>query len=149
MSLQQKFNLGKCFDCNKERSGVGWCKDCEINAFKRDFKSWTSGDPKIDSFIQHTQLNGTGCHDYLEYIDYKQFDLVKSTNKKSSFSTIFSAIWLEGPRWIWDEAIEQWTRNGPIKVALKRLENMSEEYLNNVCQNIYYYFLFFFCLKVL
>ncbi|CAG8757046.1 10147_t:CDS:2, partial [Funneliformis caledonium] len=42
-------------------------------------------------------------------------------------------IWIEGPRCIWDEGAKQWTRNGPIKVALKRLNNshnMSEEYLN-------------------
>jgi len=60
---------------------------------------------------------------------------VRNTNKGGIFSTIYSAVWLEGPRWIWDEDAEQWTRNGPIKVALKKFnssQNMSEDYLKQV-----------------
>src|SRR5688572_14822841 len=115
--------FGKCLDCEMERSSVGWCKNCEINAFEENFKSWTSGDLNIDNFIKQTQLNATGSVDYLEFIDFKRFDLVENTNKGGSFSTIYSTIWLDGPRRIWDEDAEQWTRNGPIKVALKRLNN--------------------------
>ena len=132
---KSKLSFGKCFDCGKERSNVGWCKDCEINAFKENFKNWTSGNPNIDDFVKHTQLNAAGSMDYLEYIDFEQFDLIENINKGGAFSAIYSAIWIEGPRWIWDEDAEQWTRNGPIKVALKRLnnsQNMSEEYLKQV-----------------
>ncbi len=148
--LESKFNLiyGKCLDCGKERSNVGWCKACEINAFRENFKNWTSGNLKIDDFIKHTQLNATGSVDYLEYIDFNQFDLIESTNKNGAFGAIYSAIWIEGPRWVWDEYDEQWTRNGPIKVVLKRpnnLQNISEEYLNQVSH--VYYDSFFFYLK--
>src|SRR6266540_7314408 len=76
-----KLSFGKCSDCGKKRSNVGWCKDCEINAFKENFKNWISGNLNIDDFIKHTQLNATGNLDYLEYIDFNQFDLVKNTNK--------------------------------------------------------------------
>ncbi len=148
MPFQYESNLtfGKCLDCGMKRSNVGWCKDCEINAFKENFKNWTSGNLKIDNFIKHTQLNATGSMDYLEYIDFEQFDLVKSINKGGAFSTIYSAIWMEGPRWIWDEGSEQWIHNGPIKVALKRLnnsQNISEEYLNQVSHNFKNILLFF------
>ncbi|CAI2179448.1 13863_t:CDS:2 [Funneliformis geosporum] len=50
-------------------------------------------------------------------------------------SIIYSPIWLEGPRWIRDEGAEQWTRNGPTKVALKKLHNsqlISKESLNQI-----------------
>src|SRR6266540_437473 len=127
---KSKLSFGKCFDCGKERSNVGWCKDCEINAFKENFKNWTSGNPNIDD---------------LEYIDFEQFDLIENINKGGAFSAIYSAIWIEGPRWIWDEDAEQWTRNGPIKVALKRLNNshnISEEYLNQVSLNLKYITIF-------
>ncbi len=83
-------------------------------------------------------MNANGSVDYLEFIDFEQFDLLENTNKGGAFSTIYSAIWVEGPRWIWDEDAEQWIRNGPIKVALKRLnnsQNMSEEYLKQVSYN--------------
>src|ERR1044071_1982246 len=126
---------GRCLDCGKNRSDVGWCKNCEITSFKDNFKNWSSGDPNIDGFIRYTQLNANGSSDYLEFIDFEQFDLLENTNKGGAFSTIYSAIWLEGPRWIWDEEAEQWTRNGPIKVTLKRLnnlQNISDEYLKQV-----------------
>ncbi len=134
--LESKVNvIRKCFDCGKERSSVEWCKDCETNALKEDFKNWTSGNFNIDNFIKYTQLNAEQSVDYLEFIDFEQFDLVENTNKGGTASTIYSAIWLEGPRWIWDEDAEQLTRNGPIKVTLKRLnnlQNMGEDYLKQV-----------------
>ncbi|GBB86634.1 hypothetical protein RclHR1_01300019 [Rhizophagus clarus] len=77
----------------------------------------------IDEFIQYTQLNANDSTDYLEWIDFNQFDLVENTNKRGAFSSIYSAIWLEGPSWNLDEEAEVWTRNGPIKVILKRLDN--------------------------
>ena len=134
-----ELSFGKCFDCGKERSSVEWCKGCEVNAFKENFKNWTSGNLNIDDFIKHTQLNANGSVDYLEYIDFNQFDLVKNTNKGGAFSVVYSAVWLEGPRWIWDEDAEQWMRNGPIKVVLKRLnnsQNISEEFLKQVSYNL-------------
>ena len=145
MELESKSNLtfGTCPDCGKERSNVGWCRDCEINALK---ENWTSGNRKIDDFIRHTQLNAMGNADYLEFIDFEKFDLVENTNSFGAFSMVYSAVWMEGPRWIWDEDTEQWTRNGPIKVALKRLnnsQNMSKEYLDQVNHSYYSYFLFY------
>src|SRR6266498_1904693 len=135
--------FGKCPDCEKERSSIRWCKYCEIDAIKENFKSWTSGNLNIDDFIKQTQLNATGNVDYLEFIDFEQFDLLENTNKGGAFSTIYSAIWLEGPRWIWDEGAEQWTRNGPTKVALKRLNNShnisEQEYLKHVSYDFNYF----------
>ena len=47
--------------------------------------------------------NKTLSYDNLEWIDFDQFDLVVNTNKRGAFSTISSAIWLEGPNWNLDE----------------------------------------------
>ncbi|CAG8472114.1 13264_t:CDS:2 [Funneliformis caledonium] len=136
--------FGKCLDCGKERIGDGWCKDCESNAFKENFGNWTSENTNIDDFIRSTQLNANGSVEYLEYINFEQFDLIENTNKGGAFSTTCSAVWMEGPRWIWDEMADQWIRNGPIKVALKRLnnsQNISADYLNQIykyhqCENV-------------
>src|SRR5688572_12284939 len=102
--LKSESNIlfGTCLDCEKERSSERWCKSCETTTFKE------SGDLNIDNFIKDTQLNANGSVDYLEFIDFEQFDLLENTNKDEVFSTIYSAIWLEGPRWIWDEDAEQW-----------------------------------------
>ncbi|CAB4381422.1 unnamed protein product [Rhizophagus irregularis] len=71
--------------------------------------------------------------DYLEWIDFDQFDLIENINKRGAFSSIYSAVWMEGPRWKLDEEAEVWTRTGPIKVILKRLDNsqnMSQKFIN-------------------
>ncbi|CAB4405447.1 unnamed protein product [Rhizophagus irregularis] len=50
-----------------------------------------------------------------------------------AFSSIYSAVWMEGPRWNLDEEAEIWTRTGPIKVILKRLDNshnISQEFVD-------------------
>ncbi|PKY13239.1 hypothetical protein RhiirB3_398569 [Rhizophagus irregularis] len=42
---------------------------------------------------------------------------------------------MKGPTWNLDEEAEVWSRNGPIKVILKRLDNshnMSQEFINQV-----------------
>src|SRR6266542_822887 len=81
LESKSKLAFEKCLDCRKERSSIGWCKDCEINAFKENFKNWTSENLKIDDFIKHTQLNAAGSMDYLECIDFNQLDFVKNVNK--------------------------------------------------------------------
>ena len=52
-----------------------------------------------------------------------RFDFVVNTNKQGAFSSIYSAVWMEGPKWNLDEEADAWNRSGPIKVTLKRLDN--------------------------
>jgi hypothetical protein len=132
---EQPSTYGNCVDCKIQRTELLWCKNCEIAFLKANFPNWTSGNSIIDEFIRFTQLNSCKSMDYLEWIDFDKFDLVKNINKRGAFSSIYSAIWLEGPRWNLDEEAEVWTRNGPIKVILKRLnnsQNMNQEFVNQV-----------------
>jgi hypothetical protein len=127
--------FGKCLDCKSQRTAVAWCKNCDIAFFKEKFSNWTSGNSKIDELIRYTQLNAKGNMDFLEWIEFDQFDLIKNINKRGAHSSIYSAVWMEGPRWNLDEEAELWSRNGPIKVILKRLDNshnMSQEFVNQV-----------------
>ncbi|CAB5392282.1 unnamed protein product [Rhizophagus irregularis] len=78
-------------------------------------------------------LNAKSCMDCLEWIEFDHFDLIENINKRGAFSSIYSAVWMEGPRWNLDEEAEIWTRSGPIKVILKRInnsQNMSQEFVN-------------------
>ncbi|GBB96804.1 hypothetical protein RclHR1_02840001 [Rhizophagus clarus] len=126
---------GICLDCKIQRTAIAWCKICDIAFLKENFHNWTSGSFIIDEFIRHTQLNASKSTDYLEWIDFDQFDLVKNINKGGAFSSIYSAMWLKGPIWKLDEQADIWTRSGPIKVILKRLnnsQNMSKDFVNQV-----------------
>ncbi|RIA88611.1 kinase-like domain-containing protein [Glomus cerebriforme] len=126
---------GNCSDCKRQRTAAAWCKTCDVANLKENFSNWTSGNSIIDEFIRYTQLNANENMDFLEWIDFDQFDLVKNINKRGAFSSMYSAVWMEGPKWNLDEDAEIWTRNGPIKVILKRLDdsqNMSQEFISQL-----------------
>ncbi|CAG8478926.1 2705_t:CDS:2 [Scutellospora calospora] len=122
-----------CLECGKERCSYGWCKDCETSYMISHFKTWTSYNEHIDKLIQRTQLNATQTCDYLEYIDFSQFDMIKYISK-GGFATIYKAKWLEGPRWNWNDENQEWERSGPINVALKRLDNSHNIHLDFLVQ---------------
>src|SRR4051812_27881789 len=125
----------QCQDCKRQRSAAALCGICDIPILKENFRNWTSGNSKIDEFIRYTQLNANENMDYLEWIEFDQFDLIENINKRGAFSSIYSAVWMEGPRWNLDEEAEIRTRNGPTKIVLKRLDNsqnMSQEFINQV-----------------
>ncbi len=43
-----------CEKCGESR---GWCKPCQMNYLKENFtNNWTSGNERIDNFIQEMQL---------------------------------------------------------------------------------------------
>jgi hypothetical protein len=121
-SRNKFIELKDCPECGKPRISFGWCKECETNYMKENFINWTSGDKKIDQLIQLTQMNATQTCDYLEWIPFEKFEMVKYVGR-GDFSCIYSALWLEGPRWVWDDGAQEWTRSGPMHVALKRLDN--------------------------
>ena len=107
---------------------------------KENFPYWTSGNKQIDELIQYTQLNATQACDYLEWISFEKFEMVKYIGS-GGFSSVYSALWMEGPRCIWDDGAQEWTRSGPMNVALKRLDgsqNISSSYINKVTTQWFY-----------
>ncbi|RIA92040.1 kinase-like domain-containing protein [Glomus cerebriforme] len=111
-----------CPDCNLPTTSFGWCMPCETNFMKENFFNWSSGNKDIDELIRHTQLNATQICDYFEWIPFESFEMVKYIGS-GGFSSVYSALWMEGPRLIWDDTSKEWSRTGPINVVLKRLDN--------------------------
>ncbi|CAB5191609.1 unnamed protein product [Rhizophagus irregularis] len=131
-------NFATCPNCEKTCTSILWCVNCDIAYLVENFKNWSSGDPKLDDFIRHTQKTAKETMDFLEWIDFSQFDLIKYTGKEGSFSTIYTALWMEGPFWNWDEAASIWSRGGPTKVILKRLNDsreLSDQFINQCLNN--------------
>src|SRR2546429_9257096 len=74
-----------------------WCKPCQIDFLKANFKNWTSGNETIDHYIQEMQLKFYKYPDIVfEWIQYNQFNDIKEIDK-GSFFTVHSAIWMDGP----------------------------------------------------
>ncbi|CAG8458596.1 6498_t:CDS:2 [Paraglomus occultum] len=112
---------GICPDCRFPRTNFAWCQYCESQYFEEN-SSWDSGSIQLNRLIKETQLGARQCGDYLLFIEFLDFSLIQE-EARGGFSTVYSAIWLEGPRELWDEGSQEWLRNGPMKVALKRLDN--------------------------
>ncbi|CAB5352775.1 unnamed protein product [Rhizophagus irregularis] len=107
-----------------------WCRSCYINCLKNFFINCTSGNEKIDDFIQEMQLEINDLYDtMLEFIPHNQFNNIKEINK-NNLATIYSAIWEDGPL-LYSE--KKWTRESNKKVSLKLyyLQN-TDEFLNEV-----------------
>lgn len=141
----EKLIYGHCQDCNKQLNAPHWCNNCEIFILKNNFKNWTSGITIIDEFIKYTQLNSKENMDYMEWIEYDQFELVTNSNKQGAYSSIYTAFWIEGPKLNINEKDKLWTRCGPTKVILKRMNNsqtMSKSFINQVRVFILYNLLF-------
>jgi predicted nucleic acid-binding Zn-ribbon protein len=157
----------KCETCGKKYTDAmyKWCKSCQVNNFKNNFSKWTSGNKKIDDFIQGTQLKADKPNDIVfEWISYDQFNNVKEISKNSAI--VYSAIWRDGPLYYnyedkdenensedenedledenkdsEDENEWKWTRKSDKKITLK-CSNSSQsvsEFLNEVwCEIIFY-----------
>ncbi|GBC13735.2 kinase-like domain-containing protein [Rhizophagus irregularis DAOM 181602=DAOM 197198] len=106
-----------------------WCKSCHINQLKDNFINWTSGDEKIDNFIQKKQLNVMTSFDLIfEWIPYNELIEIKEIGK----GELSTAIWKEGPLY-YDNFEKEWMRNSYKKVVLKCLsnsQNLTDEFLN-------------------
>ncbi|GBC01498.1 hypothetical protein RclHR1_04200016 [Rhizophagus clarus] len=85
----------KCEKCDNKYTNkkYKWCLPCERNYFLNNFTNWTSGNEKIDLFIQEMQLKIEKWEDIIfEWIPYDQFNDVKEISR-NNFNIIYSAIW--------------------------------------------------------
>ncbi|CAB5379073.1 unnamed protein product [Rhizophagus irregularis] len=74
-------------------TGDKWCKTCQINHLINNFTNWTSGDKKIDEFIQKMQLKINNYNDTIfEWIPYNQL-----INIKKMGGNFAKATWKDGP----------------------------------------------------
>ncbi|RHZ85071.1 hypothetical protein Glove_71g45 [Diversispora epigaea] len=111
-----------CPECNQELDGW-WCKPCNSKYFQNDFNNWTSGNDKINKFIQDAQLNANGNWEVIEWIPYDRFKDVKQIGK-GGFGTIHYARWIDGYIREWDIGNQKWERyDKDIEVALKKFDN--------------------------
>ncbi|GBB88068.1 hypothetical protein RclHR1_01460018 [Rhizophagus clarus] len=89
--LQERY----CKQCGEVYTYVTdrWCKPCQIQNLKGNFRNWTSGNEKIDDIIREMQIKINNPSDGIfEWITYDQFSNIKEMD-----NTIYSALWKDGP----------------------------------------------------
>ncbi|PKC68446.1 hypothetical protein RhiirA1_457199 [Rhizophagus irregularis] len=90
------FQDDHCGKCGKEytKAKYRWCNPCQTNYLKMNFTNWTSGNKKIDDFIQEKQLKCEYIFNsslIFQWIPYDNFNDIKEI-AKSDFDTVNSAI---------------------------------------------------------
>ncbi|CAG8668378.1 15019_t:CDS:2, partial [Racocetra persica] len=118
----KKLDYGICPICGKTRTGICWCQHCEGLEYINKFNKWTSGNEVIDKFLRKTQVNPKHFWNVWEWIPYTQFMDIQFLGE-GGFSTIESAIWLEGPRNMINYHMKSTVRGPNKKIVLKRLHN--------------------------
>ncbi|GET02106.1 kinase-like domain-containing protein [Rhizophagus clarus] len=120
-----------CIKYSKKYSQYIWCKRCQINYFKKNFKSWTKNE-KIDNLIKEMQLKIKQPTDTIfEWIPYDQFNNVRKIDE-NNFAAVYSANWKDGPL-IWNSV--KYTRVSSKTVTLICMYNseiMIDDFLNKV-----------------
>jgi hypothetical protein len=85
--------------------------------------NWSSGNQKIDEFIQEKQLKIKDHNDVVfEWIPYNQFNEIKETGRYNLIA-VYSAIWKDGPLYKKNSWDANYTRDPNKEVALKCLYN--------------------------
>ncbi|CAB5369351.1 unnamed protein product [Rhizophagus irregularis] len=125
MVLQKKYDENYCEKCIEKYTDIKykWCKPCQMDRLKKAFTYWTSGNEKIDNFIQEMQLKINNPEDTIfEWISYDQFNDIKEIDE-----TVYSALCKDGPL-KFDSNKKKWVKVQAKEVILKLYNS---QYMNN------------------
>ncbi|GBB94225.1 hypothetical protein RclHR1_23130002 [Rhizophagus clarus] len=120
-----------CEECNKEYVKLehDYCESCIIKYLENNFINWTSGNEKIDDFIQKKQLKICIKKSAIfEWIPYDDFIDIKEIGD----DCLTNAIWKKGPLYF-DVNEMKWMRKSYEKVCLRylyNLQNVTDEFIN-------------------
>src|SRR6266516_596484 len=123
---------GYCDNCGEKYTDIynNWCKPCQIDYLK---KKLTSGNKKIDNFIQEMQLKIDRYNDIIfEWIPYNQFNKIKEIGK-GGFATVYSAKWKDGPLYYNNKKLRRLSANQEFDLKyLFNSQNITNKFLNEV-----------------
>jgi len=139
-----------CSYCNESLIEELWCKKCD--PFQM-IKGWTSGNRDIDEFIKDTIYNARH-QEFPKFLQWAPFDRFIDTKQigEGEFAKVYSATWIDGRSTFEKQGDGSWKRleAKPVEVTLKKLkgsQNMSVEYLNEVCFTTYVLYSYYLTLN--
>ncbi|GBB91011.1 hypothetical protein RclHR1_01810014 [Rhizophagus clarus] len=131
---------GMCMKCKQQRSHYQWCQSCERKQCEENFVNWTSGNKEIDKFLQDTQLNSTKPQTFLEWIPFEKLKNINilDTIPGNTRSTIYSAIWKDGPRMSWNQENVKYERI-ETKVAIELYNDDDDNQIKKILSELKIY----------
>ncbi|CAB4440494.1 unnamed protein product [Rhizophagus irregularis] len=128
--VHNKYYKRYCEKCDKEYINHKCCESCLINYLKNNFINWTSGNEKIDDFIQKQLKISIESYIIFEWIPYNEFIEIKEIED----NCLTTAIWEKGPL-IYDTLKKEWVKTSYEKVCLRYLynsQNVTNEFINKI-----------------
>ncbi|CAG8435132.1 9994_t:CDS:2 [Scutellospora calospora] len=111
-----------CAYCNNQVIAITYCERCIRNYLQRNSNKWTTGNIKLDELIQECQINSVSPSDIFEWIPFESFKNVEF-KEEGSFSSLYVAIWENGPFTEWDAENQELKRCGEGSYILRNLKN--------------------------
>src|SRR6266511_3802336 len=127
----------ECNKCKLTRYSEKYCENCIFLHLQELFNTWTSGNDIIDSFIQKCQKLSSLPDNIIEWVPFGQFEDVRYLTK-GGFGSIYTATWIRGCIFDYDENKKEFTYLGPQYVVLKLLNDSSipgKKFFNEVSSN--------------
>src|SRR6266511_5498700 len=131
----------ECSKCGLIRYSDKYCENCIGSHLQERFSSWTSGNDIVDNFIQKCQKLSSLPTQIMEWIPFDQFKDVEYLTS-GGFSNIYTATWIRGHLFDYDENENEFGYYGRQSVALKLLNNSNEpgkNFFEEVSSNFHYY----------
>ncbi|CAB4443811.1 unnamed protein product [Rhizophagus irregularis] len=118
-NLEKKYEYIKQIILNNEEEIL--TKD-EKNYLKENFSNWTSENEDIDDLIRKCQTESYAPNGIIEWIPYNNLRNITYLTK-GGYSEIYTADWIDGEYFQWNNQERKLKRFGKQQVILKRLEN--------------------------
>ncbi len=129
----------ECNKCKLTRYSEKCCENCISLHLQELFNTWTSGNDIIDEFIQKCQKFSSLPEHIMEWIPFDQFENVKYLTK-GGFGSIYTATWIKGCIFDYDENKKEFTYFGSHGVVLKLLNDSSmpgKKFFDEVSNNFH------------
>ncbi|RHZ85681.1 hypothetical protein Glove_63g25 [Diversispora epigaea] len=111
-----------CKECDWINAQKNWCSRCNAKHFQSEFDKWTSGNIKIDKFIQQMQHIAEKYGDVIEWIPFDRLENVEYL-ARGGFGIVYKAKWIDGYIVSWDDNEKSWKRRSQnCYVCLKNLD---------------------------
>src|SRR6185369_15041327 len=144
----------QCRNCNTTRYSKDFCESCISLHLQNLFNTWTSGNEKVDGFIQRCQKLSALPGNIMEWIPFEQFTDVNYLSK-GGFGSIYNATWNRGYINDYDEGKKEFIYFGAQAVVLKWLNDsngIGDKFFTEVSQiavYIYIHILYLYIIYIL
>jgi hypothetical protein len=118
-----------CKTCGNKNEDK-WCKHCCMNQLKNDFMNWTSGNEKINDFIQKKQLEFKNNEILFEWIPFNKFINVEELGD----NCLTTAIWKDGPLYYNKIGCRKKSYESVCLKCLHNTQDVNDEFLTEVLE---------------